>query len=362
MAVTEAVSVAAFCRYSRYTYFMISNRTTPALVQQRNVLTVLARIVAWSSVMLAVVFLVNNYLTFWRGWPGAWQSMQSVEASSLLGWMQLISYPLMVILASAYVYFLTSGRLLRQDEALLGRFAGYLIRAAFWSVLMIGLADFVISVMRVEGWLNLFLSDELSQALGRPQYRGHYVHWPLVGLGCLLALVTRTLGFIWLCLLIVLAEFLIVIFRFVFSYEQVFMGDLVRFWYAALFLFASAHTLVLEGHVRVDVLYAGLKKHAKAKSNIFGILFLGLPLCWTILMTGMWGKSSSINSPLLSYEIAQSGFGLYVKYLMVGFLVIFALSMIVQFSSYLLGAVASLQEPDEDLSPSDELSLTGGSH
>ena len=30
------------------------------------------------------------------------------------------------------------------------------------------------------------------------------------------------------------------------------MGDLVRFWYAALF-FASAYTLKEDGHVRVDV-------------------------------------------------------------------------------------------------------------
>ena len=57
----------------------------------------------------------------------------------------------------------------------------------------------------------------------------------------------------------VAAELLIVISRFIFSYEQAFMADLVRFWYGALFLFASAYTLLEEGHVRVDVLYAAFK-------------------------------------------------------------------------------------------------------
>jgi hypothetical protein len=63
----------------------------------------------------------------------------------------------------------------------------------------------------------------------------------------------------------------------------------------------------------------------------------------------MWDKTSSINSPLYSFEISQSGFGLYVKYLMVGFLAVFAVSMIIQFSSYLLDNVADLrQEPGGD--------------
>ncbi len=66
-------------------------------------------------------------------------------------------------------------------------------------------------------------------------------------------------------------------------------------------------------------------------------------------MTGMWDKTNSINSPLYSLEVSQSGYGLYVKYLMVGFLAVYAVSMIIQFSSYLLENVADLrQEPGGD--------------
>jgi TRAP-type mannitol/chloroaromatic compound transport system permease small subunit len=155
-------------------------------------------------------------------------------------------------------------------------------------------------------------------------------------LACVIAVRSKGLGFIWLALMVVVAEFLIVITRFVFSYEQAFMGDLVRFWYAALFLFASANTLLLEGHIRVDVAYTHFKARTKAWVNIFGVSLLGLPLCFTILTLGMWDKTSSINSPLLSVEVSQSGYGMYVKYIMVGFLAIFAFSMIIQFSSYLL--------------------------
>ncbi|MCP4981525.1 MAG: TRAP transporter small permease subunit, partial [Gammaproteobacteria bacterium] len=124
--------------------------------------------------------------------------------------------------------------------------------------------------------------------------------------------------------------------RFVFSYEQAYMGDVVRFWYAGLFLFASAYTLVEEGHVRVDVLYTGFKRRKKALFDSIGSIFLGMPICWVILMQGMGGRGNSINSPLLSFEVSQSGYGMYVKYIMAAFLIVFAVTMLIQFVSFLL--------------------------
>jgi TRAP-type mannitol/chloroaromatic compound transport system permease small subunit len=179
------------------------------------------------------------------------------------------------------------------------------------------------------------------------------VHYPLILISLVIAYFTRTLGFTWLALLVVIAELQIVIARFIFSYEQAFMGDLVRFWYAALFLFASAYTLTEEGHVRVDVLYAGFSERKKAWSNALGSLFLGLPLCWIILSMGMAGRATVINSPLLSFETSQSGFGLYVKYLMAGFLAVFAVSMMVQFTSYFLSSVADLRGEPGKPKPAD---------
>ncbi|MEZ5876925.1 MAG: hypothetical protein R3D43_03685 [Tepidamorphaceae bacterium] len=69
----------------------------------------------------------------------------------------------------------------------------------------------------------------------------------------------------------------------------------------------------------------------------------GIPLCWVILMIGAGSKQSIIISPLLSFEVTQAGFGMYVKYMMAGFLAVFAISMLVQFVSYLLDAVADVR-------------------
>ena len=233
------------------------------------------------------------------------------------------------------------------DAATLSAIAAYIARAAFWGVLLVGLVDMAISFLRVEGLLVGTVGAELAESLGKSRFRGEFVHFPLIGVALVIAALTRSIGFTWLAFLIVLAELQIVIARFVFSYEQAFMGDLVRFWYAALFLFASAYTLLHEGHVRVDVLYTGFSARGKAWTNALGAALLGVPLCWVILVRGLGGKSNLINAPLLSFEVSQSGYGMYVKYLMAGFLLIYALSMLAQFLSQFLSSAATLlNEPE----------------
>jgi TRAP-type mannitol/chloroaromatic compound transport system permease small subunit len=290
-----------------------------------KVIVLLIRTFAVSIVTIMLLFLINNYLNFWRQWPGlpslfshyGWFGLEAlrtplVGGQIIKGWLQLLSYLGAVALVVLYV-LRTRKRPLRSDAALLSGFAAYIIRAAFWIVLIIGLVDILISFLRVENLLSPLVGDDLSQAIGRPQFRGIYVHFPLILLSFVIAFFNRSLGFTWLAFLVVLAEFQIVISRFVFSYEQPFMGDLVRFWYAALFLFASAYTLVHEGHVRVDVFYSRFSERSKAWSNSVGTLLLGLPLGWVILMTGMWDKTSSINSPLHSFEVSLQFRGFTIR-------------------------------------------------
>jgi TRAP-type mannitol/chloroaromatic compound transport system permease small subunit len=301
------------------------------------------RIFGWGVLACLLAFLINNYLNFWLGWPGATAPFQNREAGTPgLAWLQLAAYPIGVAIAAVLVSA-TSTRTLREDSVRISRMNAFIIRAAFFAVLYVGLADAAISFLRVEGLLPALVGDEMTLNLGRSAYRGPYIHMPLIGLGIVTAVFTRTLGFTWLALLVVGAELLIVITRFIFSYEQAFMGDLVRFWYAALFLFASAYTLIEEGHVRVDVFYSGFDARKRGWVNALGSLVLGISFCWVILAMGMSGKSDVINSPILAWETTQTGFGMYVKYLMAGFLAIFALSMMIQFVSYMMDAVADLR-------------------
>ena len=303
-----------------------------------DVATFWVRVFSWCMLAVLAVFLVNNYLVTTQDWPGTATIFHQGNAGTL-AWIQLVAY--FAGFAAAVVYVLSSrAQTLRADSALISDANIFLVRAFFWAALLFGLVDMVVSFLRVEGLLIGVVGEEMTKKLGRPEFRGSYLHMPLMGASLVIAAFTRTLGFIWLTLLIVVAELAIVITRFVFSYEQAFMGDLVRFWYGALFLFASAYTLLEEGHVRVDVFYTNFTAKKKGLVNVFGSIFLGLSFSWTIILIGMGSKSAMINMPLAKFEVSQSGYGLYVKYLLAAFLAVFAITMVIQFVSYFLAAVA----------------------
>ena len=297
----------------------------------------LVRIFGWTMLATLVTYLVNNYLVVKKNLPGIMPLFSGEMSTAAL--MQAALYIAGLLVATVYVLG-SRTKSLRTDASIITRFNTFLIRGFFWAVLFVGLADMAISFLRVEGLLGDVVGEELLKQLGRSTFRGLYVHYPLIALGFFVAMFTRTLGFHWLALLIVVAELTIVITRFIFSYEQAFMGDLVRFWYAALFLFASAYTLLEEGHVRVDVFYAGLTRRAKGGVNALGAILLGMSLCWTIIILGFKGKASIIYGPLSNFEVSQSGFGMYTKYLMAGFLAVFAVTMLIQFVSQMFDAYA----------------------
>ena len=53
----------------------------------------------------------------------------------------------------------------------------------------------------------------------------------------------------------------------------------------------------------------------------------------------MGGKASIINGPVISFEITQQGSnGLYLLYLMAVYLAIFAITMLLQFTSFFMSS------------------------
>jgi len=307
------------------------------------------RIVGYVIIAITFTFLINNFLNYWADWPGVkkllanyrlfgFEKLKNPISGSLFIYalFQLFLYIVSIFLVVFFV-FKTPNQTLNKDSEILSSLSAYIIRSAFWMVFIVGIVDLTISFLATEKLLIIIFNEKIHLNLISPPFRIKFIHVPLIFVSMILGYFTRTLGFIWLAILVIFAEFSIVITRFIFSYEQAFMGDLVRFWYGALFLFASAHALIHEGHVRVDVLYTNFSDRARAWTNTIGSFLFGIPLCLIILFLGMSSKASIINSPLLSFEITQQGSsGLYVKYLMAAFLAIFALSMLTQFTSYFM--------------------------
>tara|TARA_B100000131_G_scaffold269390_1_gene268701 strand:- start:423 stop:1406 length:984 start_codon:yes stop_codon:yes gene_type:complete len=307
------------------------------------------RILSYSVLAFTLAFLINNVLTVWSDWPGVKKlfshyeifgyKKKLLESSDInYGLIQVCLYILCIALVVFYV-FKTYSQSLEKDSEILSKFSAYLVRSSFWAVFLVGLADFIISFMVVERLWEVLFSPEVKALMVKAPVRITFIHFPIILVSFIIGYFTRSVGFIWLAVLVVISEFVIVLSRFIFSYEQAFQGDLVRFWYAALYLFASAYALIHEGHVRVDVLYSSFSERKKAWTNMIGSALLGVPLCLIVLFLGLNGKASIINGPVVAFEVTQQGSnGLYLLYLMAVYLAVFAVTMLIQFTSYFMGS------------------------
>ena len=314
-------------------------------------LPILIRIFSYSILATTFVFLFNNILTVWFDWPGVknlfshygmfgFKKLSKPLSDSVLtfAFIQFFLYLASILFAIFYVNK-SIKQTLKTDSEILTKFTAYIIRSSFWAVLIVGIADLVISFLVVEKLAEPIFGEALKIKLVIPSFRITFIHFPLILISFVVGYFTRSVGFIWLAVLVVGSEFFIVLSRFIFEYEQAFQGDLVRFWYSALYLFASAYALIHEGHVRVDVLYTGFSERKKAWTNSIGSLILGIPLCLIVLFLGMGGKASIINGPVISFEITQQGSnGLYLLYLMAIYLAVFAVTMLIQFTSYFMSS------------------------
>lgn len=322
---------------------MSSSSTDPAFLSPYGAPAPVVRFFGWGMLALIAAFLINNVLIVAYDFPTLEVLFDGTDGRVGV----LVAVYVLALAVAAYFVHRTPDRALRYDARAITRFNAWLIRGCFFAVLFVGIADSVIAFLRVEDLLDGLVSENVARDLIRAQFIGPFIHTPLVVAGFVVAVFSRSLGFIWLALLIVIAELLIVISRFVFSYEQALMGDLVRYWYAALFLFSSAYTLVEEGHVRVDVLYAGFNPRRRGRVNAIGSILLGMTTMWAIIIIGLGSKQALINSPVSNFEISQGGTaGMFIKYHMAAFLAVFAVTMLIQFVAYLFEAVAdSRDEP-----------------
>ena len=297
------------------------------------------RYLGWGTVSLLVAFLINNFLNIYFDFEGVKSLFSGVN---LTGIVTILIY-VACIAVGIWNVIQTNNESYRDQAKSLHDFNVYFLSGCFFAVLFIGCIDFLLALLRSLDVLELLVGDTISRALGLGNVVGPYVHIPLIAFGFIVAYFTRTLGWTWLALLIVFAELVIVISRYLFSYEQSFMADLVRYWYAALFLFASAYTLYDEGHVRVDVIYAGLSEKVKAYVNAWGSYMLGVATMAVVVAIGFNGKTSIINSPLLVFEITNQGInGMFIKYQMAMFLGIFGATMLVQFIVQFFDSIADI--------------------
>lgn len=130
----------------------------------------------------------------------------------------------------------------------------------------------------------------------------------------------------WLALAMVLLQFVIVILRYVFGYSSIFLNEGVLYLHATIFMLGAGYTLLVEGHVRVDIFYARLGARGRALIDLFGHLALLLPGL-LILLVYSW---PGVRRSWAIYEGAISVGGIPASFLLKSLIPAFCVLLLVQ--------------------------------
>jgi TRAP-type mannitol/chloroaromatic compound transport system permease small subunit len=90
----------------------------------------------------------------------------------------------------------------------------------------------------------------------------------------------------WLTLAMVLTTFVVVVLRYGFDLGWIAMQESITVMHALVFMLGAAYTLADDEHVRVDIFYSRFGVKGRAGVNCCGVLFLLMPFCLLILITG----------------------------------------------------------------------------
>lgn len=144
----------------------------------------------------------------------------------------------------------------------------------------------------------------------------------------------------WFTLLMVVITFAIVVLRYGFNLGWIAMQESVMYLHAGVFLLGSAHALRVNEHVRVDIYYRQFSEKRKALVDIFGSVFLLLPVNIFILVAS-W---SYVMMSWRLLERSQEAGGLPLVFILKTLILLFALSMSLQGIAELIKNIIKLKQ------------------
>lgn len=145
----------------------------------------------------------------------------------------------------------------------------------------------------------------------------------------------------WFTLIMALLTFLIVVLRYGFDLGWIAMQESVMYLHASVFMLGAAYTLKEEGHVRVDIFYRKMTPKKQAYVDIFGSLFLLLPICIFIVVM-------SWNYVVKSWrlmESSQAAGGLPLVFILKSLLLCFAITLLLQAIAEVIKRIVMLKQP-----------------
>jgi TRAP-type mannitol/chloroaromatic compound transport system permease small subunit len=145
----------------------------------------------------------------------------------------------------------------------------------------------------------------------------------------------------WCSLYIVLAEFTVVVMRYLLGIGSIRLQESVLYAHAAMFMLAAAWTLQINGHVRVDVFYAQAAPRTKALIDLFGTVVFLFPV---VIAIG-WLSLPYVVRSWAILEGSRESSGLPLVYLLKTLIPLFAVLLGLQGIAQAIRAALVLAEP-----------------
>jgi TRAP-type mannitol/chloroaromatic compound transport system permease small subunit len=142
----------------------------------------------------------------------------------------------------------------------------------------------------------------------------------------------------WFTLFMVLLTLLIVVLRYGFNLGWIAMQESVMYLHGMVFLLGAAHTLRVNGHVRVDIFYRRFSPKKQAKVDIFGSLFLLMPVNIFIFIVSY----DYVMRAWRVMEASQEAGGIPGVFLLKSLILLFSFTMLLQGIAEVIRNVAKL--------------------
>jgi len=138
----------------------------------------------------------------------------------------------------------------------------------------------------------------------------------------------------WLLLVMALVQFGIVILRYVFGINYIYMQESITYMHGAVFLVAGGYALLTDDHVRVDIFYREASARTKALIDFLGSYFFLFPVCLLLL----WAASPYVATSWAVGEGSNESSGIQALYLLKSLVPAFAI--LIAMSGFTLAARA----------------------
>ena len=124
----------------------------------------------------------------------------------------------------------------------------------------------------------------------------------------------------WLLLAMAFVQFGVVVLRYVFGVNFIFMQESITYLHGAVFLLAAGYALIADGHVRVDIFYREAPARRKALIDLLGTYLFLFPICLLLL----WTASPYVANSWAVREGSTETSGIQAVYLLKSLIPVFA--------------------------------------